>query len=163
MIILYKALLILLLAILAGACYRYGGWEGGKRWVREVGVGLCLVLGFVVLNLFNLGSLLCLGSVWIETTYFKKKGTDANWFNWLLVGLSFSVATLPWLICNTITHRPLHLIGYGIRVVVCAVFTVIWEESWSPIVASLFHTTTDITDECGRGAIQILTLPLLLI
>lgn len=150
------------LAILAGTAYRYGGSADGQRWVRPVGVGLCLLLETIALGLFNYGALLCMGSVFIETTYFKKKGMDATWLNFLFVGLSFSLALLPWFIINWWGHGFLNK-GFLYRIPICAGLTVAWQQFFSHIVAWKLNTTKDITDEFGRGAIQILTMPLFLI
>lgn len=152
--------LILVVAVLAGILYRFGGSSGGMRWVREVGEGACINIIMLLLGIFNLGSLACMGSVWIESTYLKIKGE----VNWYLVGLTFSVATLPWFIWGWVTTgKPQHWLGYLIRAVVCCIFVGVWQNYLSEKVAKIFGVTKDKTDEGGRGAIQILTLPLLLI
>lgn len=101
-----------------------------------------------------------MGSVWVESTYLKIKGE----VNWYIVGATFSIATLPWFIWGWIlTGKPHHWLGYLIRTVVCTIFVGVWQNYVSEKVANIFGVTKDKTDEGGRGAIQILTLPLLLI
>ncbi len=150
--------------LLAGMVYRMGGSGNYSRWTREVGVGVLLILELLLLRLFNWGCLGILGTVWIESTYFKKKGSDAEWWNWLLVGLSFSVAILPWFVWSWIVnHKPVHWIGYLVRITVCTGLTLLWQEQLSALFSKWLDIGKDITDEFGRGAIQIITLPLLLI
>lgn len=162
-----KSIGTVLLAFLAGIFYRMGGSGNWPRWVREIGVGACLIIEFLLLGVFNFGAIGTLGSIWVESTYFKKKGTDAKWWNWLLVGFSFSIAPLPWLLGQLPGvikyHHPFHWFGYVIRIFVCAALTVLWQEVLSAKVAKVLNIGKDITDEFGRGAIQILTLPLCLI
>lgn len=150
---------ILLFAVLAGILYRFGGSSGGVRWAREVGEGVTINFAMLLLGIWNLGSLACLGSVWIESTYLKIKGE----VNWYLVGLTFSIATLPWFLWTGFYQHKWHWLGYGLRIVVCCAFVGVWQNYISDKVAKLFGVTKDKTDEGGRGAIQILTLPLLLL
>jgi hypothetical protein len=80
-----------------------------------------------------------------QTTYFKKKGTDATWVNWLFVGLAFSVAMLPFSIVSG------NLLGFVYRSIAVTAFTVLWSH----------FIGKDWLEEGGRGFIQIITLPLL--
>jgi hypothetical protein len=158
-----KVLGTTILAFLSGIFYRMGGSGNYPRWVREVGVGCVLNFEFFVIGVWNWGAFLCLGSVWIESTYFKIKG-EVGWFSWMLVGMSFSIATLPWLLWQTLVNKEYsYSIGYSIRVVVCTALTAVWQLYLSDKVAKWIKTTKDITDENGRGFIQIATLPLVLI
>ncbi len=158
-----KSLGTALLAFLAGMAYRMGGSGNWPRWVREVGVGILLILEFLLLGLFNWGCLLILGSVWVESTYFKIKG-ETNNFSWVLVGLSFSIAILPWFVWGwAANRRPAHWAGYLVRTVVCAFLTWLWNQVLSAKLAKATGLGKDIMDENGRGVIQLLTLPLVLI
>lgn len=151
---------LVILAVLAGISYRYGGSSSGVRWAREIGEGVCLNLGMLFLGIFNPGSLLCMGSIWIESTYLKIKGE----VNWYIVGLTFSIATLPWYLCGCFsTHSLYHWKGYLIRTAFCTTLVGLWQNYVSEEVAKLFGVTRDKTDEGGRGAIQLLTLPLLIL
>lgn len=155
------------LGFLAGMVYRMGGSGNYPRVVRPLGVAACTIGDLFLLGLFNWGCLLIPGTVFIETTYWKKKGTDAQWYNWLLVGLAFSVVTLPWFVWDNVVRTqhgmPLRWVGYAIRTLLCTGFTVFWQEYLSDKVAQKLHVGKDITDEFGRGAIQLITLPLVLI
>ncbi len=81
------------------------------------------------------------------TTYWKKKGEDARWWNWLLTGLGYSLVALP------IALSTGHWIGFAIRCIVLTGFITIWSE----------FVGNDIFEEGGRGFSIVATLPLLLI
>ncbi len=130
-----------------------GGSDSFNTKVRDVGVSLIgvLLLGFLyghydwktLLALF-LSMGLYFGSL---TTYWKKKGTEAKWWNWLLTGLGYSLAFLPFAFVSG------HWVGFALRCLFCSVGTMIWSEKVGNVV----------WEEAGRGAIPTLTLPLLLI
>ena len=153
-----------LLAFLAGVFYRMGGSGNYPRFVRELGQQFCVIGSFVLLKLCVwewhsvLGTILSSGACWAESTYFKKKDTDAKWYNWVLVGLVFGMIPLPY--C-ALTQS--HWRGFGIRVPVCIILTVLWQQVLSARVSRLIRIGKDVTDEVGRGFINIATLPLLLI
>lgn len=147
-----KILATLALAALAGWAYRFGGSSNGVRWAREVGVGLAVLGGLTIWLGWNWWGLLVMGCVWIETTYFKAKGTDAKWYNWLIVGLSYSIVPLPYIIAQSFSHK-YYWIGFGIRTFVVTLFTTLWR--------TFVHDVQ--WQEGGSGAIQVLTLPLLFI
>lgn len=155
-IFLAKILGTIALATLAGWSYRFGGSSNGMRWVREVGCGIA-ILGCLTMWLgWNIWGLFVMGSVWIETTYFKSKGTDATWFNWFLVGLSYAIVPLPYILGSYFSVHPWHYdhwLGFGIRSVVITIFTTLWR--------TLQGDAND--QEVGCGVMQVLTLPLLLI
>lgn len=105
---------------LAAWGYRFGGSSNGMRWVREVAVGAAEVLALIILFGWNPWSLLIMATVWIETTYFKNK-PDAKWYNWALVGLSFSLVPLPQVIVDG------HLwIGFIYRTLFLVPFITLW-------------------------------------
>lgn len=158
-----KSLGTIILAFLAGVVYRMGGSGNYPRWIREVGVAIILILEFTVLGIFNYGCLLFLGTGWIESTYFKIKGNTMT-LSWILVGIAFSVVISPWFIYSWITNlHPLYWKGYLLRTIICMGFVVIWNQILSAKVAKALNLGKDITDEFGRGAIQLLTVPLILI
>lgn len=168
------SLFIFLLSVIGGVAYRMGGSGRYPRYFRELGQGLCFVLVFILLALVPfslrpiLGLILGFGVCWAESTYYKKSGTDTEWWNWLLVGVTFGVVSLPYCI---ITNS--HWIGFGIRFFTCSGLTLFWEQYFSQIVCDEINSFLtilkrplmgkDITDEFGRGFINIITLPLLLI
>ncbi len=125
-----------------------GGSGNYPRWTREVGLCVAMILEMIMLGQLHWTLILCAGLLYgFTTTYFKKKGTDATWVNWLLVGIAFSFSMLP----LTIAH---HLwIGFGIRTVICSSLVLFWSETNGKVVC----------EEFGRGYIPIATLPLLLI
>lgn len=138
----------IVLSVIAAWCYRAGGSGKYPFYVRELGVATCLVLELMLLGYFHWTLILCMGAMYgLTTTYFKKKGTDAKWWNWALVGLAFSIAVLPIVL---VYHNWL---GFGIRSVVCTALIVLWSEANGNVM----------WEEGGRGVIPIATLPLLLI
>jgi hypothetical protein len=79
------------------------------------------------------------------TTYWKKKGTDARWWNWFLHGFMIGLSSIPlawigiawWLIL--------------IRAVVLGITMMIWSDL----------NDNAVKEELGRGALIVLTLPIL--
>lgn len=173
MIIAFRAILALLLAIAGGIVYRAGGSGRYARFWRELGQGLAFVLDMAVLNLILLawqpilGAILGFGICWTESTYFKRPGTDAGPWNWALVGLVFASIPLPYCF---LTNS--HWMGFGLRVPVCIGLTVWWQQQLSQEICNDLNYLLiiwnkppigkDVTDEFGRGFINIATLPLLL-
>lgn len=144
----FHIIAIALLTACAAWTYRAGGSGKHPFWYREAGMMVCAVLGLLSLGLIHWSLILVAGATYgAQTTYFKKKGTDAKWWNWLLVGLVFSLTVLPIVISN-------HLwIGVLARTVVVTAFTTLWSQ----------FIGKDTLEEYGRGAVQIISLPLLLI
>ena len=143
-----KALIILLISSANSVFYRMGGSGNFARWFRPVGIALCVMLAMLVLGIWHWSVIICAGaSAGLSTTYFKKSGEDASWFNWLFVGLAFSLAMLPW------AYFTGNYLGFSIRLVVCTAGITLWSIFWG----------NDIIEELGRGFIPIITLPLLLI
>lgn len=144
----------IILAFINGMCYRMGGSGNFPRWTRPVGIGFLtmatiLLWGGVIWDWWYILSILATGgaSAGVSTTYFKKKGSDAHWFNWLFVGLAFSLAFLPFAI---MTHLWL---GFVIRLLVLTPVITLWSHliGW------------DIAEETGRGFLCIATIPLVFI
>ncbi len=148
MIILFKILGTLAFSIAAGITYRMGGSGNYPRWTREVGICIAMLLEMILLQQWHWTLILCAGLLYgFSTTYFKKKGSDAKWWNWLLVGIAFSISMIPLVIAH-------HLwIGFGIRTVICSGLVLLWSET----------NGNAVCEEIGRGYIPIFTLPLLLI
>lgn len=150
MIIFFQIIGLILCTVLSAWGYRFGGSKNGQRWVREVAVGISEILVLTILFGWNWWSLLIMATVWAMTTYFKKKGTDAKWYHWLLVGIVFALIPLPQVIAESIHHVYLWK-GFLIRSVFIIPFTCLWctftgDVQWS---------------EGVRGGIQTLTLVLL--
>ncbi len=159
-----KAALVVIISFLGGIFYRMGGSGNFPRWIREAGQGVCFVAIMLVTGLVTLGwqsilgIFLGFGLSWLESTYFKSKGTDAKWWNWALVGAVFGVIPLPY--C-ALTNS--HWLGFYFRLPLCIVLIVFWQEVLSAKLAKFLNIGKDITDEFGRGFINLITLPLLLV
>lgn len=143
-----KILLIILLSILAGVLYRMGGSGRWNTKARDFGVPMCMVAVMAVLGHFHWILIPCFGLLFASlTTYFKKKGKDAFWWNWALVGLATGLSMLPFAILTGCW------LGFGARVLVLTIFVTIWSEA----------NGNAVIEEFGRGALIVGTLPLLLI
>jgi hypothetical protein len=150
-----KTLVWILASAIAGLLYRLGGV--GKPYdtkYRDLGVPLVGILllwylyplyaGWKEYLAYFLTFGLYFGSM---TTYWKKKGTDARWYNWLFTGLGYSLAFLPFSFFSGLW------LGFVIRTIIVAVATTLWSEKIGNVV----------WEECGRGVITTITIPLLLI
>ncbi len=137
--------------VLSAWSYRFGGSSNGQRWVREIGVAVAEIIALTILFGWNWWSLLILGTSWGMTTYFKAKGRDAKWWNWLLVGCVFAIIPLPQAIAMSVADHPIWH-GFLIRSAFIVPFTTIFctffggDVQWS---------------EGVRGGIQIFTLPIM--
>jgi hypothetical protein len=139
----------ILLTAVSALLYRLGGWgHGFNTKVRDMGVPTCMLALMAWLGLWHWSLILCFGLMFgAQTTYFKKSGTDAMWYNWLAVGVAFGLAMLPYAAATG------QWLGFGARFVIVAFYTVVWSE----MIGQAW------IEESGRGAIQIATLPLLLL
>jgi len=137
--------MIILLAILSGVCYRLGGWIQTK--IRDFGCPTIATIALWLLGIHNpLLLLIHFGLLFASlTTYWKIEGNDARWWNWALTGLGYSLALIP--ICIGIGHWH----GFIIRTLVLVLGTVAVSEMSDNVWV----------EEIGRGALLILTLPLL--
>lgn len=125
-----------------------GGNGNYPRYFRELSASVALIISMVILGYINWTIILSAGAIYgLESTYFKRKNTDATIINWLLVGLAFSIAVLPTVL---VYHN---WVGFSIRSVVCTGLVVLWSET----------NGNAVWEEFGRGIIPIATLPLLLI
>lgn len=143
-----QLLTTLFFSIISAVSYRMGGSGNFPRWVRPVVVSLSTILLMGIFIGFHWSMILCFGlSFGALTTYWKKKGSDAFWYNWLFTGLGYSLCILPF-----IFHTHVWL-GFGIRTGVLTALTVLWSDLMGNAVI----------EEGGRGALITLTVPLLLI
>ncbi len=154
----------LVLSITASATYRMGGASGYPRFIRELGSVICMIGIMLSLGLWNLGIIPSAGAMYgLETTYFKKKGEDATLFNWILVGFAFGISMLPWALwCAFFAHRS-HWLGFGLRTAFTTGTVPFWQCYLSAKVAIKIKVGKDVSDEVGRGFINAVSLPLLLI
>lgn len=140
--------LTILLTLCSSVLYRMGGATGYNTKFRDLGCPTCATLAMLLwfgwawtlIPCF----LLLFGSM---TTYWKKKGTEAHWYNWLLTGLGYSVSLLPWIIQ---THD---WTGFALRTFVLTGLTTVWK-------TYIFNA---VVSELGMGALVILTIPILAI
>ena len=145
-----RILIVLILSAIAGILYRCGGASGFNTKFRDMGIPTCVTLALLSLGLFNnfglwtiVSLIATFGLVFgAQTSYFKEKGTEAKWKNWLLVGLAFSCALAP---IAWVTGK---WFAWVLRLFILTGFTILWSE-WQDNV---------VWEESGRGAAQVLTL-----
>ena len=146
--LMFNILLILLSSIAGGVLYRMGGAAGFNTKFRDFGCPTIALVTLWLLHAWNWWLIPCFGLYFgALTTYWKKKGTDAHWYNWALTGLGYSLAFLPYSIATG------HWVGFGIRTVVVTAATTLWSQ----------FISNAVIEEFGRGFIATVTLPLLLI
>jgi len=148
-----KILYYLILSALCGLFYRFGGADPPFRsWMRDwvcpaFAIGILLLwwhpAGYAWL-LIPLMYGLTGGAL---STYWKKKGTDANFWNYFLHGFFIALAMLPY------SWATGHWIGFSIRLVVLPTAIAIWSAK----------TSLDVVEESGRGFLIGISLPLLLL
>lgn len=151
-----KFIAIFFLSIISGILYHLGGI--GKpfntKW-RDIGCMLCVMATLaltaknLVYNTPNIAGLLCMAGLTFATftTYFKPKGKDAEWWNWLLVGLAFGLAALPFV------YATQHYFGFILRTMFLGFSICVWSES----IGDVFW------EEFGRGLLITITVPLLIL
>ena len=89
---------LLFFSCLSALLYRLGGWgHGFNTKVRDLGTPFCMIGYMILSGCWNGWLILCFLLMFgAQTTYWKKKGSDAKWFNWLFTGLAYSLAMLPY-------------------------------------------------------------------
>lgn len=138
---------VILLSILSGVFYRLGGWEKGNRLFRILG---CPLIALITLWLM-IGVVLSYWWVYLLTFGILAGAVSAYWgldekkWGYWAHGLGLSLALLP---VALITK---HYLGYGLLCLVLTSLMTIWSE----------YTSVDYIEEFGRGALIILTIPLL--
>lgn len=142
-----KFLAIIVATILSSILYRLGGARGFNTKYRDVGCATvtCLLASYLLSWHWTL--ILVFGATWGAMTTYWKRGPNAKWYNWLMTGAMYSVATLPFIIAEG------HWIGFASRTIVLASLTMIWSEL----------NGNAVREELGRGFIITATIPLLLI
>lgn len=142
-----KILIIIIAAIVSAVLYRMGGASGYDTKYRDVGCSIVLCGCIAYLGALHWTLILCFGLMWGALSTYWKKGPNARWYNWLLTGLGYSLAILPFVIYDGCW------IGFLSRTIALSGLVMIWSEVVSNVV----------WEECGRGALIIITLPLLFI
>lgn len=134
-------------SILSGILGRLGGWEGGNRLFRTLGIPFC-VCAMLAFYHWHWSIIICFGAVLgVTSTYFKRKGQPVRLVNWILYGLAEGIALLPY---AYFTH---YWFGFVIRTIVCAVLVALWDE----------FIGSDWLEEFGRYFIITATVPLLFV
>lgn len=142
-----KIIAVLIASILSAVLYRMGGASGFNTKYRDIGcafITTCLV-GYLVAWHWSL--VLVFGLMWGALSTYWKRTPNAKWWNWLLTGLGYSLALLPFCIAEG------HWLGFFSRTIVLSGLVMIWSEL----------NGNAVWEECGRGALITLTVPLLLI
>jgi len=144
----------ILLSLISAVLYRIGGSSlkiPNITKIRDCGVPF-LGCTIVAINHWPLhlmawlGLILSFGLAWGSmTSYFKRKGSDAVWWNWMLVGLAFGIAFLPYAWATGLWFLFIY------RTIATTIFVVIWSESIS----------NAMLEELGRGFIFSITLLIL--
>ena len=141
-----KLAILCVLSTLGATFYRMGGSDTYNTKWRDLGCPTVATALLWAWGGWNWWLILCFGLFFGSlTTYWKKKGTDAKWWNWMLVGLGFSLAYLPYTIATG------NWVGFALRTLIVTVGVTIWSEKISDAVM----------EELGRGFIAIVTLPIL--
>lgn len=140
--------LTLLFTGISGLLYRMGGsWKFNTKY-RDLGVPTAMFIYMCLAGHFHWTLILCFGLLFGSlTTYWKKRGADAKWFNWLFTGLGYSLAMLPFIIVTG------HWLGFLSRTIVLTFGIVLISEKIGNV----------IIEEGGRGGLILLTMPLLFI
>ena len=146
-------ILFFLLVILSGICYSLGGSGKQGKWydfllntkTRDFGVPLVMIAAMSVLGWWHWtlvpSALLLFAAL---TTYWKKKGTNALWWNWYLTGMGYCLAMIPFLF----DHWSIHLEGFLARLLILPLLTMAWSE----------YVSDPFWEQFGRGVLIILTL-----
>ena len=129
-------------ALFSGITYYLGG-QGGpwykRSWIRDY---ICPLIVIACLP-YHWSLWLCyplmIGAL---STYWKKKGTDAKWYNWFLHGFGIGLALIPYGICINSLNAIL------CRAIILGISMAIWSH--------FIHK--DWLDEGGRGSLIIATL-----
>ena len=85
-----------LLVVASAVLYRMGGAAGYNTKFRDLGCPTVAVVSALIIGLCHwslaISWLVCFA---VMTTYWKRKGQDANWYHWWTAGLMYAVAFLP--------------------------------------------------------------------
>lgn len=153
-------LALISLSIVSGILYRMGGSDDYSTKFRDFGVpSICATTFFLITNAFNTSFiwhylifwLLCFGSL---TTYFKKEGVPAKWWNWMFCGIAWGLAAIP------LAFVTKSWIGFAYRLILLTIWTPIWCIKFNK---PLWKFQSVVVNEFGRGLFINASIPLLLI
>lgn len=156
-----NVILWVLLIALSGILYYIGGaskeeckkvlpfvpsWFVDTR-ARDAGCPACAITILGLLFGWHWSLILVYGLMWLAlSTYWKKKGDDAKWYNWLMTGFAYGLAFI--LYVWNYQHNWFGLV----LLIVFITYTTMW---WSELCDGV------IIEASGRGALIILLIPLL--
>ena len=131
----------IILIVASAVLYRMGGADGYNTKFRDFGCPLAAIASALIVGIRHWSPFICFWFLFgAMTTYWKRKGEDARWFNWLMTGFMYAMAFLP-------------AVGFLGRweafiyfTAVLSIATMVWSEMMDDVV----------WEECGRGAILIL-------
>jgi hypothetical protein len=145
---------ISIIDVVAGILYRMGGSGNWPRQARLVGVPLLAAISLWILAGWNWWLLLCIPLMIASiSTYWKRKGEDAHFINYLFHGLGIAIAMLPYSIA---TH---HYVGFGIRGLLLPIAIALWATKMN---RPILWWRADVVSEFGRGFLIAATMPILL-
>ena len=145
---LIRLILLIIGSIISAILYRMGGSDTFDTKWRDLGIPTLMILLMSLFGLWHWSLLLCFSLLFISlTTYFKKKGTDAKWWNWLLCGTVYGLSMLPF------AWMTEHWLGFILR----TIFLMFSITLYSELIGDV------IWEECGRGFIIIASLGFFLI
>src|SRR3990167_8316980 len=148
--------LAIILSIAGGVAYRLGGYGPPfNTKVRDLGLPTCMAAYFAITGHWHWILIICFGLCYgAQTTYNKwsqrligVKTNDVMWVGWLVTGLAFSFALLPYAWATG------HWMGFLWRTLIGT--------GGTGAVSELYGK--DYVEEGFRGGVQIITLPLLLL
>jgi hypothetical protein len=118
-----------------------GGAAGYNTKWRDLGCPLVAVSSSLIIGLRHWSLVIAFGLLFgAMTTYWKRKGEDALWYNWLMTGFMYAMAFLPivWFLSR--------FEAFFYFTAFLSIATMIWSEVMDDVV----------WEECGRGAILII-------
>ncbi len=153
-------LIVLIASCISATLYRAGGMSkelsAEPKWIpmfmrkslyRDCGCAAitCVLAGYLLVWSWVL--VICFGLSWGALSTYWKRTPNAKWYNWLMTGVMYSVAMLPYVIAEGLW------LGFISRTIILGTLTMIWSELIS----------NDVQEELGRGALITLTIPLILV
>jgi hypothetical protein len=148
-----NTVLILLGALLSACLYRLGGAGNHGQWYaklldtrwRDWGCPLVVVLLVSYLFFWHWTLILTFCLMWGALSTYWKKSADARWIHWLAHGLGIAISLLPFVIVQG------SWIGFGLICLLLPVSMMAWTH----------YLKNPIVEELGRGALIVLSIPLL--